>query len=130
MSTISNDTMRGEYVSGEGFEAGNVAPSTKYADMNGKLSDSEPVGGGHVIVFKGDRVSPSMAAVIAAGSDASDASDDDSDETKPYAKWRKAALVDEIEKRNADRDDDDKLDASGTVPQLAALLDADDAPSE
>lgn len=44
-----------------------------------------------------------------------------------YDRWRKADLEKEIERRNADRAEDDQLPGTGTVAELAAALTADDA---
>jgi hypothetical protein len=58
-----------------------------------------------------------------------DDSGDGSDEPTPYAKWLKADLEAEVAKRNEARDDDDQIEVggTGTVKDLAAALDADDA---
>jgi len=47
-------------------------------------------------------------------------------ENLPYAEWSKKQLVEEIDARNADRDDDAKLSKSGTKPELVEALEADD----
>lgn len=56
---------------------------------------------------------------------------DPSSEVKPYAKWRKADLEAEVENRNTDpaRADANMIvvEGKGTVADLAAALDADDA---
>lgn len=44
-----------------------------------------------------------------------------------YAGLKKQALLDEVAVRNADRPEDELIDATGTVPQLRAALEADDA---
>lgn len=49
------------------------------------------------------------------------------DEKPPYLKWRKADLEDEVDRRNKDRDDVIEVGGNGTVADLAAALDADDA---
>lgn len=56
-------------------------------------------------------------------------SGDDGSGDKPYAKWKKGDLEDEVARRNEARDDDDQIvvDGNGTVKDLAAALDADDA---
>jgi hypothetical protein len=56
----NDETVRGEYASGTGWEAGMRAPSTKYVDMDGNVSDDEPKGGGHVLVAEGDTVHQHM----------------------------------------------------------------------
>lgn len=60
----SDETVRGEYSSGTGWEAGQRAPSTKYIDGDGKVVDDEPKGGGHVLVFEGDTVREHMVAAL------------------------------------------------------------------
>lgn len=64
----STDTVRGEYTSGTGWEAGNAAPSTKYIDENGKVTDDEPTGVSRVLVAAGDVVRPHMVEALKAGS--------------------------------------------------------------
>lgn len=55
-----------QYADGEGFEAGQRAPSTKYIDRDREnVSDDEPDGGGWVLVQKGDVVSPDVARILA-----------------------------------------------------------------
>lgn len=44
-----------------------------------------------------------------------------------YAGLKKPGLLDAIAARNADRPEAEQIDASGTVPQLRAALEADDA---
>lgn len=44
---------------------------------------------------------------------------------KPLSKMSKDELVAEVEKRNADREDDAKLPTTGTKPELVAALEAD-----
>lgn len=63
----TQDKVRGEYASGTGWEAGQIAPSTKYVDMDGKVSDSEPKGGGSVLVAEGDVVRPHMVEALKSG---------------------------------------------------------------
>lgn len=67
MGTVNSETVRGEYVGGTGFEAGNVAPSTKYIDEDGKVTDEQPAGVARVLVEKGDVVRPHMVAALEAG---------------------------------------------------------------
>jgi hypothetical protein len=56
------------YSEGSGFDAGNVAPSTKYVDgTSGKIVSKEPSNGGWVVVAEGDTVSPLAAKQIADG---------------------------------------------------------------
>jgi hypothetical protein len=68
-----------------------------------------------------------------AGSDTDDADADSSgggaDDPVPYAKRKKADLEAEVAERNEGRDDADKIEVggNGTVKDLAAALDADDA---
>lgn len=47
-----------------------------------------------------------------------------------YADWNKKQLQTEIRNRNATRDEDEKLPASGTKEDLVELLEADDASVE
>lgn len=65
--TAASDTVRGEYSSGTGFEPGNRAPSTKYVDEDGKVTDKAPTGVGRVLVFEGDTVHPHIAQAIKDG---------------------------------------------------------------
>lgn len=65
-TAIKSEKVRGEYASGVGWEAGQVAPSTKFVSMDGKVSDKEPAGGGHVLVAEGDVVREHMAAQLKA----------------------------------------------------------------
>lgn len=67
MGTVKSESVRGEYTAGTGFEAGNVAPSTKYVDENGKITDDEPTGVGRVLVAQGDTVRPHMVEAMKAG---------------------------------------------------------------
>lgn len=65
-----------------------------------------------------------------AGADAT-AADPDPDpepEVKPYQKWKKGDLEDEVAARNKGRDEDDLIvvEGNGTVKDLATALDADD----
>jgi hypothetical protein len=51
----------------EGFKAGQTAPSTKYADLNGKITGTAGEGfRGSVVVAKGDVVNTAQAAQLAA----------------------------------------------------------------
>jgi hypothetical protein len=59
-TAIKSEKVRGQYASGVGWDAGQVAPSTKYVDMDGKVTDKEPVGGGHVLIAEGDVVREHM----------------------------------------------------------------------
>lgn len=52
--------------------------------------------------------------------------DEDVEDAPPYEQWKKPELVDEINERNADREDADKIDVSGTKDELVARLYADD----
>lgn len=70
---------------GEGFEAGQTAPSTKYRDRDGKIGDKEPRGGGWVVVIEGDVVTPAAARELAAGSKRRTAVVDDGDGVTPAA---------------------------------------------
>jgi len=60
-----SEKVRGEYANGVGWEAGCIAPSTKYVDDAGNVTDTIPVGASHVLVAEGDVVRPHMAAVLA-----------------------------------------------------------------
>lgn len=66
-SNVTNATVRPQqYADGEGFKAGQVAPSTKYIDRDrNKVSDKEPKDGGWVLVAEGSVVTPDQAALIA-----------------------------------------------------------------
>lgn len=59
-----DEKVRGEYASGTGWGAGQRAPSTKYVDLDGNVSDKEPKGGGKVLVFEGDVVREHMLDVL------------------------------------------------------------------
>ena len=72
----ADSTVRGEYTEGEGWNAGQRAPSTKYVDMDGKIMDKEPKGGGHVLVFAGDVVRPDIARQLSGGDEPADEADD------------------------------------------------------
>lgn len=48
-------------------------------------------------------------------------------EGSKYAGLKKQALLDAIAARNADRPESQQIDATGTVPQLRAALETDDA---
>lgn len=65
-TAIKSEKVRGQYASGVGFEAGNVAPSTKWLDENGKVVDKEPTGVSRVLVFEGDVVREHMVDAIKA----------------------------------------------------------------
>lgn len=56
-----------------------------------------------------------------------DFDDDETDEIPPYEEWKKAELLAEIERRNAERDDDDQISPEDEKnATLAAALNADD----
>lgn len=83
--------------------------------------------------WDGDEVPAAVAKASASAADsgsqgAVDSGSGDSD-TKPYAKWKKADLEAEVARRNEGRDDDDviEVEGAGTVADLAAALDGDDA---
>jgi hypothetical protein len=61
---VGSATVRGEYANGTGWEAGQAAPSTKYVDLDGNVTDKEPKGGGRVLVFEGDTVRPHMVDAL------------------------------------------------------------------
>lgn len=61
-----NETVRGEYANGTGWEAGQLAPSTKWIDEDGKVVDKEPKGISRVLVFEGDVVREHMVDAIKA----------------------------------------------------------------
>jgi hypothetical protein len=67
-TAIKSETVRGQYASGTGFEAGNIAPSTKYIDENGKVVDDEPTGIGSVLIAAGDVVREHMVETLKRGS--------------------------------------------------------------
>jgi hypothetical protein len=50
----------------------------------------------------------------------------ENEELPPYEAYTKAELIDEINDRNKERADDDKIDASGKKEDLVARLYADD----
>lgn len=59
------DKVDGEYTTGEGWEAGNVAPSDKYLTVDGKVVDELPKGeGGWQLAIKGSPVTPALAKQI------------------------------------------------------------------
>lgn len=68
----------GQYAEGEGFEIGQRAPSTKYVDVDGKVSDEQPKDGGWVAVQAGDTVTPAIYDRLNPKSD--DAADDSADD--------------------------------------------------
>lgn len=55
------------YTDGEGFEAGNRAPSSKYRTVEGKIVDDLNGEQGWEVVVKGDRVTPAIAREVAEG---------------------------------------------------------------
>lgn len=55
-----------------------------------------------------------------------DEEDEDVEDAPPYEQWKKQELVDEINERNSDRDDAEKIDVNGTKEVLAERLYADD----
>lgn len=154
MSTVTSETVRAEYSSGTGWEAGNIAPATKWIDESGNVVDSEPTGIGRVLIAQGDVVRPYMVDVLkgttsvdldprvdnehspgdashgnqtpaVTGREPLDA-DDDAPAAPDYSKMNKGPLQDAIDARNAPRPDDQKLDREGTKAELAARLKADD----
>lgn len=56
--------------------------------------------------------------------------DEGDDEALDYSDMTKAELQDEIERRNADRDEDDHLSKSGNKAELVARLEEDDESDE
>lgn len=74
---VGSANVRGEYASGTGWEAGQLAPSTKYVDMDGNVTDKEPKGGGRVLVFEGDVVRPHMVEALNPKSADADESEDE-----------------------------------------------------
>lgn len=65
---VGSATVRGEYANGTGWDAGQNAPSTKYVDGDGKVTDKEPRGeGARILVAEGDVVRPHMVEAIKAG---------------------------------------------------------------
>lgn len=75
-STANPEKVSGEYVSNEGWEVGNVAPSDKFRTQDGKVVDKLPKGeGGWQIAVKGAPVTQALAAELADDSD-DDTADD------------------------------------------------------
>src|SRR5688572_15588949 len=56
--------------------------------------------------------------------------DEEVEEAPPYEQWKKTELIDEINERNSTREDEDKIDSSGTKDDLVARLYRDDESSE
>jgi hypothetical protein len=50
----------------------------------------------------------------------------DTEDGDAYTEWKVAELREEIESRNAERDEEDHLSTSGTKAELVARLEADD----
>lgn len=146
MALVQSDTVRGEYTSGTGWEAGNKAPATRWVDEDGNVSETEPKGVSRVLVAAGDVVRPHMVDVLNGGSlpVRGDVSNDNSpgDASRmqtpapavepvvdPYDGKTKKELSDLIADRNVDREDDEQIvaDKRANVAALKALLLADDA---
>jgi hypothetical protein len=67
-----------------------------------------------------------VQALKDAGEWEEDEESEEVEEAPPYEQWKKAELIDEVNERNAGREDDDKIDSSGTKDELVARLYADD----
>lgn len=97
-----------------------------------KLSENTVVvddDGKATVILAGEDV-PSWATKQI-GSHLLDGQDDDEDDDapKPYRERKMADLKDEIDRRNADRTDETKIDPEGraSIESYSAALDADDA---
>lgn len=101
--------------------------------VNPETGETEAFGPGDDVPSWARKVITNPAAWAPSdGDDEGDEGDEDGDgePAKPYSKWLKSDLQDELDRRNAERDDEDLLDAEVdgkvTVASLAAALDADD----
>lgn len=145
MGTVKSETVRAEYSSGTGWEAGNLAPATKWLNEAGEVVDSEPTGIGRVLIAQGDVVRPYMVDVLGGSTKVSldprhdnensmgDSShgreplDDDESGEPGFGKMGKADLEAEVDARNAARPDESKIDRKGTKAELVERLQADDS---
>ena len=71
------ETVDGTYSNGKGFEAGNIAPSSKFRTVDGEIVDELPAGeGGWSVVIEGDVVTPAAARELADASNGGDTDDE------------------------------------------------------